>query len=459
MFSRRLLIFALFTFSLMLLGAGLRIPYLTAVGLGMASIPIFSFFDFFSSLEGFRSLSAERVVPKPHAIKGGHIGVRLRVSNRSRVLLRNIRVQDSFPKEDFKPRFGDSVRTISLKPFVQAVFGYFLRAEREGAHSFKYIDLSMADRLGFFQIRRRLREVDRIVVFPTVAEVRESVIEHGKAHRLVSVGDHRSDSKGVSTEYMASREYVPGDELHFMDWKATARTGRPIIREFEAQTGSVCIALVDCGQSMLEGGKMRKIDYLKRGVVLLAREALGRGDFFGMLVPSISGIVLPERVSRYLHPGVGIGQFYSVIELVSHIKAFGIPDFLRALRFLEGRIRAPVNLFLITDLEDFGEKRIHDTIERATTLGYLVTVISPYTPLFHGPSRTLGERRGFTVVVSMEILEGEREVRLERIKELRAMGAEVVEVGPSDFFPSILSKYLLMRAKRAGEELGGRRGG
>jgi uncharacterized protein (DUF58 family) len=310
--------------------------------------------------------------------------------------------------------------------------------------------VSIQDFLGLFRSIKVFDRLDRVIVLPPVREVEESVIEYSSPRDFVSIGEHTSKTVGISTEYASSREYVPGDDLRFVDWKATARTGKLIVKEFESQTSSSYLLLVDCGKSMSEGGRIRKIDYLKQAVVMMAREAIKRGDEVGLLIPSVSGVSFPRDTRRYLPPSPGIDQFYSILELTSLIQAHGTPDFLKSVEFIEKRIRPPLSLFLITDLEDFKEKRIYDAVERAVSVGYDVTIISPYTPLFLEPQKVLGEGDVFQLVVGMDIVEEERKVRSEVIGKLRELGVRVIEVGPADFFPAVLTEYHLTKSKPKG---------
>lgn len=52
-----------------------------------------------------------------------------------------------------------------------------------------------------------------------------------------SVGDIATTFKGPGTEYADTREYVPGDTLHHLDWKATARSGKLMVKEFFQEAG------------------------------------------------------------------------------------------------------------------------------------------------------------------------------------------------------------------------------
>ena len=82
-------------------------------------------------------------------------------------------------------------------------------------------------------------------------------------------GLHRSPSRGFSVEFAEYRQYLPGDDLSAVDWKAYARTDRPTIKRFEEETNLECHLLLDVSASMAYRGDaaMTKLEY---GSVLAA---------------------------------------------------------------------------------------------------------------------------------------------------------------------------------------------
>jgi len=67
-------------------------------------------------------------------------------------------------------------------------------------------------------------------------------------------GLHRSPSRGFSVEFAEYRQYLPGDDLSAVDWKAYARTDRPTIKRFEEETNLECHLLLDVSASMAYRG-------------------------------------------------------------------------------------------------------------------------------------------------------------------------------------------------------------
>lgn len=63
-------------------------------------------------------------------------------------------------------------------------------------------------------------------------------------------GSHRSPAHGFSIEFAEHREYVPGDDLRYVDWKVFGRTDKFYLKQFEDETNLLCHLVVDVSESM-----------------------------------------------------------------------------------------------------------------------------------------------------------------------------------------------------------------
>lgn len=63
-------------------------------------------------------------------------------------------------------------------------------------------------------------------------------------------GMHRSRHHGHSMEFTEHREYAPGDDLRYVDWKVFGKTDKVYLKQFEAETNLACYLLVDVSESM-----------------------------------------------------------------------------------------------------------------------------------------------------------------------------------------------------------------
>lgn len=83
-------------------------------------------------------------------------------------------------------------------------------------------------------------------------ELRAKVVVEGFIQGL-----HRAPNLGASTDFAEHRPYMPGDDVRRVDWRLFARTDRHYVKEFEADTNTNFMVLLDVSRSMSYGGKMR----------------------------------------------------------------------------------------------------------------------------------------------------------------------------------------------------------
>jgi len=109
-------------------------------------------------------------------------------------------------------------------------------------------------------------------------------------------GMHRSPYHGFSVEFTEYRQYTPGDDPRYVDWKLFARSDRYFLKKFEDETNLRCQLLVDASRSMGYGsGGYTKSDYANTLAATLAYFLSKQGDAVGVLT-------FDEKVRDYLPP-------------------------------------------------------------------------------------------------------------------------------------------------------------
>jgi uncharacterized protein (DUF58 family) len=119
-------------------------------------------------------------------------------------------------------------------------------------------------------------------------------------------GVHRSPFHGFSVEFAEHREYAPGDDLRYLDWKVFGRTDKYYLKQFEEETNLVCHLLLDtsesmCYQSPVAGAS--KLDYARRAAAALAYLVLHQQDSVGLTTfdSEIRKLVRPSSNPSHLN--------------------------------------------------------------------------------------------------------------------------------------------------------------
>src|SRR5687768_18446134 len=109
-----------------------------------------------------------------------------------------------------------------------------------------------------------------------------------RARRIVEgyvAGLHRSPYQGFSNEFAEHREYVPGDDLRYVDWKVFGKTDKFYLKQYEEETNLVSYLLLDTSESMRyqsEGTALSKLEYAKCIAASLSYLILQQQDSVGL---------------------------------------------------------------------------------------------------------------------------------------------------------------------------------
>jgi len=114
-------------------------------------------------------------------------------------------------------------------------------------------------------------------------------------------GLHRSPYHGFSVEFTEYRQYSPGDDTRFLDWKLYGRSDRYFIKCFEDETNLRCHLLVDLSRSMNFGTLgFNKADYAKTAAATVAHFLSLQRDAVGLLTFDES---ITDRIPARFRPG------------------------------------------------------------------------------------------------------------------------------------------------------------
>src|SRR5215211_3517232 len=109
-----------------------------------------------------------------------------------------------------------------------------------------------------------------------------------RARKIVEgyvAGLHRSPYRGFSIEFAEHREYAPGDDLRYVDWKVFGKSDKLYLKQFEDETNLLCYLVLDISQSMTYAGPtaaLSKLEYGQSVAAALAWLILQQQDAVGI---------------------------------------------------------------------------------------------------------------------------------------------------------------------------------
>jgi uncharacterized protein (DUF58 family) len=235
---------------------------------------------------------------------------------------------------------------LSISPGQKFTYEYFLVPPERGEEYFRATYLRLNCPFGLVQKQIRLNTEQPVKVFPNILALREFQLLNQQG-RLREAGIRKSRLKGMGTEFESLRDYSEGDDFRKVDWKATARRGKIIVREYEVERNQAVILCVDCGRHMMaEINGVRKLDLVLDSILLVIHAAISAGDNVGLLAygADIIQFVPPKKGHRQL--GVMLNAVYNLV--AEPVES----DPVRAFSYLSSRHKRRSLLINFTAVED-----------------------------------------------------------------------------------------------------------
>ncbi len=409
------------------------------------------------------AVEIEREVPEKGS-RDKEVEIALRVANPlSRAV--EIELRETVPRDLISDE--PSWDALRLEAGATRRLRYTIRPRVRGRRSWGAAVALVRTPLGL--LRRRVlfdREQTMLVHPETERFLRPEALDPKRV--LAALGVRPRRRRGDGLDFDSLREYVIGDEPRRIDWRATARRGRPIVRTHHHEESRTVILAVDCSRLMgaraaslseqtsaaslagadEAGFASTKLDHAIDAALALAFASLVAGDRVGL--------VLFDRRLRGMIPPVSdranLGLF---VEALSGVQPNPVEaDYRRVARELLTRQRKRSMLIVLTDfIEVDRDELIHPMSLLAKR--HEVIFVALREPILDG----LDEQRGgneaagagrpeqsgsrglYRRIVLADLLR-EREARL---VTLRRRGLSVLDVRPEDATASVLNRFLELR--------------
>ncbi len=376
-----------------------------------------------------RRLRVERIAPDPLSVLR-EAAVVLMVRNDSGADL-SVRVRDGVP-ESFHASTGELAGVTPAQG--EARLDYAVRPGARGLYAWGPIHVRFRSLLGLWEKGLVAPGGGQSRVYPDVA-----VLHHyhvlARTNHLAALGIRRVRQRGSAREFESLRDYARGDDVRLMDWKATSRRARLIVRNTEAERNQTLLLLLDTGRLLnAEAEGASKLDHAIGTALVLAHVALSRGDRVGLCVFS-------SRVHAWVSPRGHLSHNRLLTETLYDVKGdFTESDHGRALRLVAARHSKRALLVMLTDFVDAQTSADMVAHLRLAARRHLVLFAALKGPFLDRAARARPEtsREGFRKSAALDLLRERQEV----LEGLRRAGMHVMDVAPSGLTPPVINEYL-----------------
>ena len=326
---------------------------------------------------------------------------------------------------------------------------YTVTPTRRGEVRFAAADVRLRSQWRLWELIERLGDEQPCRVYPDFAQVARYAWLAGD-RRLSEIGIKTYHQRGEGTDFKQLSEYRSGDPVRHIDWRATLRFEKLIVREFQSERDQCVLLLIDCGRRMRADDRTDAIgsshfDQVLNAVMLLAYVALKQGDAVGALTFGTA-----EGAQRWFAPRKGattlnalMSELYAVQPSPTH------SDYLGAARDLLRRYGKRALVVLITNFRD----EVSAEFGRAVSLLSSRHLVLPASlrervvgqlasqPLVHGAA-------GNDPILEVASAHMYEQARRDALHKLTAHHALVVDAEPQRLGIELTNRY--QQLKRAG---------
>jgi uncharacterized protein (DUF58 family) len=397
---------------------------------------IITFADLLALFAPARKIHASRVMA-PRFSNGDKNMIALRLQNFYRFPV-SLKIIEELPAQ-FQAR--NNSFNYKLAAFGGGRFEYFLRPVARGEYEFGHTLIFACTILQLVRIRIVEGKPTTVKVYPSFVQMRKYQLLAQQA-QTAETGQNKIRRIGHSMEFDQIKEYVSGDDIRSLNWKATARRGGLMINHFTDERSQQVYAIIDKGRLMkMPFNELSLLDYAINSSLVLCNVCLHRQDRFGLVTWSHKPVtILPaERKAA---------QLAKVLETLYKVETeFLESDPERLCLQVRAQVKNRSLLVLFTNYESVSGMRRQLPYLRQLNKHHLLLVVffenTGLTEMMDQPANTLEDV--YTKTIAAKFVMEKRMI----VKELQQHGILSVLSSPQALTVNTVNKYLELKTRQA----------
>ncbi|MDX1761298.1 MAG: DUF58 domain-containing protein [Christiangramia sp.] len=377
---------------------------------------------------------ADRVLPEKFSNSDDN-SVTVEITNNYGFKL-NAEVIDEIPVQ-FQKR--DFLKELSLPAHKSIEFEYFLKPLKRGEYIFGNLNIYVFSFLKLAKRRYVFNKDQMVKVYPSFIQMKK--LDFLALDQKISLhGIKRIRRIGHTMEFEQIKEYVRGDDVRTINWKATAKHGNLMVNQFQDERSQPIYSVIDCGRMMkmpFEG--LSLLDYAINSSLAFSNVALKKKDKVGMLSFS-------NKIDHLQKASSKLSQLSRIMEALYNVNtAFYDSDF----SLLYSRVKKHIShrslLMIYTNFEHMSGLQRQLPFLKALAKQHLVVVIffenTEMSKLTRISPKNVSESAHQTVAEQFS------HNKILMAKELQRHGIQTLLTPPKDLSINAINKYLEIKSR------------
>lgn len=327
----------------------------------------------------------------------------------------------------------------TIKPGANAFFEYVLTPKERGTYHFGALNVFVKSPLGLVSRRFMFQKDVVLPSYPSFIHLRKYELMALQNEFLMG-GIKKIRRLGHTMEFEKIKEYVQGDDIRTINWKATSKHNKLMVNQYQDERSQRIYMLIDKGRTMqMPFNGLSLLDYSVNAVMALSHIILKKGDRAGMLAFS-------KKTENKVAADYKAGQLKKISEALYNISTdFFESDFSRIYQDVKYNISQRSLILLFTNFETLDAANRQMKYLRAIARHHLLVVVffknSELQNIIHSNPEDL---QGVYDEIIAEKFEFEKKLI---IQELRRYGIFTLYTLPENLSIEAINKYLEIKSR------------
>ena len=321
---------------------------------------------------------------------------------------------------------------------------YEVTPTRRGKVVFDLAAIRVRSVLGLADLQLRIGAAQSVQVYPNFAALSRYAWLAGD-RRLAEIGIKSYAARGAGTDFKQLGDYVPGMPTRHIDWNASFRHRRAVVREFQDDRDQSVMFLLDCGRRMRaderSGTDGSHFDQALNAAMLLAYVALKDGDAVGAMTFGHD----PSQ-QRHFAPAKGMGALNSLVARLHDVEPSPThSDYLAAARDLMLRVRRRSLVVVLTNFRDEDCEELEDALKLMRTRHLVLLASLKEGVVAEIAAQPMDDKRRIVDVASAHWFQN---ARAEAFRRLSGKNQLLVDVEPERLAATLVNRYHAVKRAR-----------
>ena len=310
------------------------------------------------------SVKIRRETTSDNIFENGDMSVKFIVKNKG-LGIGFVEIYDQLPPQARITK-GSNYTLLYMRPWQEVSFEYTLKLPLRGHYHLGPVKMRVKDAFDLFYNERIEESIHSFSVFPEIEILEEQVIT-SRAPKLLS-GAMPLNVIGTGTEFYSLLEFVPGDSLRSVNWKALAKKGKMMVNETVREDVMDVILHLDAREvSAVGGGKDTPLEMSCRAAATYAKQLLDERN-------NVALMIYGESVEK-IDLDRGEHHLFKILTALSSATPKGNLKLEIVLKDMLPYIPSGSPIILFSSLDD--DHTISEAFTNTICRGYTITTISP----------------------------------------------------------------------------------